>query len=128
MVKVALKRSSALLLAVMLLAGCGSSSSTPRPTVTAAIGTSATAVHVLIERNGAVYVFRPDRVVITAGSTVEWTNQTDATQSVTAVDGSFDSAGLNRGRSFIRTFRQPGTYRYSSLFHSYMSGVVVVRS
>jgi plastocyanin len=118
--------------AVLLCAMVGCGSSTPSspvtpPRGTADIGTSVIAKRVLIVAHGAVYGYRPSGITIPAGSTVLWTNQTDATHTVTVVNGQpFDSKGLDKGRTFQKTFTIPGTYHYMCLFHTYMQGTVIV--
>ncbi len=58
--------------------------------------------------------FSPNTVTIKGGQTVTWTNRGANVHTVTADDGAFDSGGLDNGKSFSRTFQNPGTYPYHS--------------
>jgi plastocyanin len=71
--------------------------------------------------------FVPARTEVTAGTTVEWTNNDPLAHSVTADDGSWDSGLIQPGHTWRRTFTQPGTYAYHCTPHPFMKGTVVVR-
>jgi plastocyanin len=76
--------------------------------------------------NGEFYL--PANYTVIAGSTVTWVNHDGTTHSVTSDMGLFDSGPLPPGASFSYTFTQPGTYRYSCFYHSWMTGTIVVTS
>jgi len=67
-------------------------------------------------------------VVIGVNNTVTWANNDDATHTVTADDGSFDSGFLNQGQTWSYTFTTPGTYSYHCSIHLWMKGTVIVKS
>jgi nitrite reductase (NO-forming) len=67
-------------------------------------------------------------VVIGVNNTVTWTNNDEATHTVTADDGSFDSGYLNQGQTWSYTFTTPGTYTYHCSIHPWMKGTVIVES
>jgi plastocyanin len=71
--------------------------------------------------------FAPARIQITAGTTVVWKNDDQLVHTVTANDKRFDSGLLEPGKSYRRTFDEPGEYPYYCLPHPFMKGVVVVR-
>jgi len=71
--------------------------------------------------------FQPNRIEITAGTAVTWTNNDPLEHSVTAVDRSFDSGLIPSGRSWTYTFTRPGTYQFFCQPHPFMKGVVVVK-
>lgn len=75
--------------------------------------------------------FRPEVDTVSAGDTVTWTNQTDATHTVTADDGSWDSGDVSGGDSFRRVFDQTGEHPYHCEYHgsagSGMHGTIVVQ-
>jgi plastocyanin len=71
--------------------------------------------------------FVPARTEVSAGTTVEWTNNDPLAHSVTADDGSWDSGLVQPGHTWRRTFAQPGTYGYHCTPHPFMKGTVVVR-
>ena len=71
--------------------------------------------------------FAPARIEITAGTTVEWTNNDPLAHTVTAADGSFDSGLIQPGGKWSYTFANPGTYDFACTPHPFMKGVVIVR-
>jgi plastocyanin len=71
--------------------------------------------------------YTPARIEITAGTTVEWTNNDPLAHSVTSPEGGFDSGLIQSGASWRRTFTTPGTYNFSCTPHPFMKGVVIVR-
>ena len=70
--------------------------------------------------------FTTPTVTIKAGGTVTWTNSESMPHTVTASDGSFGSAQLGAGDTFIHTFNEPGTYSYYCQLHPSMRATVVV--
>lgn len=81
--------------------------------------------------------YNPATIIIQPGDTVTWTNNDQVAHSVTADDGSFDSAGtlcsasitlgcLRPGQSFSHTFLSSGSFSYHCRVHSSMHGTVVV--
>jgi len=72
------------------------------------------------------FAFEPGLILITAGTTVRWTNLDATPHTVTGDTGVFDSGTLQNGDSFEFTFDQPGAYDYSCSFHPAMTGRVVV--
>ena len=71
--------------------------------------------------------FRPARIEISAGTTVEWKNDDPLPHTVTATDGSFASPLIEPGQTWRRTFDKPGEYAFYCTPHPFMRGVVVVR-
>jgi plastocyanin len=58
---------------------------------------------------------------------VRWTNDDpDMIHTVTAVDGSFDSAFLRTGETFSYTFNQPGEFEYFCTPHPWMRARIIV--
>ena len=88
-------------------------------TATAPAATSGAAA-VSIDR----HAFSPERLVVSKGSTVTWTN--DEMSRHIVVFGTRQSDALRKGDSFSRTFDQPGEYPYHCGMHKYMTGTVVV--
>jgi plastocyanin len=72
--------------------------------------------------------FSPATLTVDAGTTVVFTNRDDDAHTVTAVDGTFDSKGLDSGASWSHTFTKPGTYRYFCELHPFMKGTIVVKA
>lgn len=73
------------------------------------------------------FVFRSNRLEITAGTTVVWTNRGQVIHTVTARDGSFDSGNIEPGEQWSMTFTGTGTFPFHCTPHPFMRGVVVVR-
>jgi plastocyanin len=90
--------------------------------VLAAPASSATTT-VQIKRTG----FVPATVTINENDSVTWTNADTITHQVVANGGSFASPILNPGKSWTRTFRSGGTFRYHDALHSGLRGTVTVR-
>jgi plastocyanin len=71
--------------------------------------------------------FAPQRLEVTAGTTVEWTNRDQVEHTITASDGSWDSGLIAPGATWRRTFDTPGTYAVHCTPHPFMKGEIVVR-
>lgn len=134
------------LLAILLLAACGtatggSASATTAPTTTtaptattapSASATSATTstatAQVKISEQNDKYGFSPTMLTVAKGTKVTWTNVSDAPHTVTSDTGSTlasDTISPSTG-TFSFTFTQPGTYTYHCMIHPYMKGTIVV--
>jgi len=72
------------------------------------------------------FAFQPGSVEVAAGGTVTWTNTGQATHTVTADDGTFDSGQLAPGSSFSQTFDTAGTFTYHCAIHPQMTGTITV--
>ena len=70
--------------------------------------------------------FSPRTLTVAAGTTVTWTNNDDDEHTATANDGSFASPTMVLGNTFSNTFNTAGTYDYFCIFHSGMTGTIVV--
>ena len=88
----------------------------------AATAPSATAT-VQIKRSG----FSPASVTINANDAVTWRNTDTVNHQVVANGGSFASAILGPGKTYTRTFRGGGTFRYHDGLHPSLRGTVVVK-
>ena len=121
--------------ALVLLAGCGSStdSNTPPARNLPDNGISI----VLGAQTKGTSAFTPNPVTISLAnfSTVVWFNDDDAggvyggsgtAHNITADDGSFASGTLPPGSSFEGTYSAPGTYGYHCSIHPTMKGTVTV--
>ena len=74
------------------------------------------------------YLFLPDTLTVEPGTTVTWANEDEVANTVTALDGSFDSGRMGPSTIFAYSFDQPGTYEYQCILHpaSMKARVVVV--
>lgn len=69
-----------------------------------------------------------ERLEITVGTTVEWTNNDALPHTVSANDESFDSGIIGPGKRWTYTFTKPGTYPFYCMPHPFMKGVIVVKA
>ena len=72
-------------------------------------------------------------LTVKLGTTVTWTNMTQAGHTVTSDDGkSFDSGISNpiaaSGGTFSFTFKQAGTFPYHCQIHPFMKATIIVTS
>lgn len=70
--------------------------------------------------------FTPASVTVAIGGVVTWTNNDTTAHTVTSDSGAFDSKILAPGQVFTFRFTTAGTYRYTCVLHSNMSGTVAV--
>ncbi len=76
--------------------------------------------------------YRLPGVIVTAGTTVKWTNRdTDAHSVIHGSDpskpeGEFESQGLGLGESYSHVFDKAGTYDYFCGIHTDMRGKIIV--
>ena len=78
-----------------------------------------------------LFQFKPGRIAVKAGDTVEWVNGDDIEHSVTAgapgkETKAFDSGFFKKDGSFAFTFTKAGTYTYFCKRHPSMKAEVVV--
>lgn len=118
----------------MVLWGCGSddgsdgasvSSVAGDPLPTAAEGSDDDREQVQVEIAIADFQFVGDQDVLVGGRVVV-TNTDDASHTLTAVDGSFDSGTLAPGDSYEFTVDESGTFEYRCEIHPSMTGSITV--
>jgi plastocyanin len=70
----------------------------------------------------------PASVTVSAGTTVQWSNEGQHRHTVTADDGSWTSQEMTSGAVYQHTFTQPGTYTYHCTKHPReMRGTIIVK-
>ncbi|MGZ3377709.1 MAG: plastocyanin/azurin family copper-binding protein [Phenylobacterium sp.] len=74
------------------------------------------------------FVFGPDALTVTVGTTVTWINQDDIPHTVVANDKSFKSKVLDSDERFSFTFTKPGEFGYFCSLHPHMVGKVIVKA
>ena len=116
----------------MVLWGCGSDDGTDGASVssvagdplpTAAEGSDDDREQVQVEIAIADFQFVGDQDVLVGGRVVV-TNTDDASHTLTAVDGSFDSGTLAPGDSYEFTVDESGTFEYRCEIHPSMTGSI----
>lgn len=130
-----MRASSCMLLAALIACGGegGSSTYSPGPTPpggnTPAPPTSSASISINTVSDGYgadSYQFAPQRVSVTLGGTVTWTNTTGIAHSVEFTgDEPGDIASFASG-SQSRTFSNSGTYDYVCGTHAWMTGEITV--
>ena len=111
----------------ILLAACGDTgtntgSSTPTPTS----GGGNTFQVKMVENNGT-YSFDPATLTVPKGTTVTWTNKSDAPHTVTSDTSAFTASNnLSESQTFQMVFATAGTYTYHCSIHSYMKATITV--
>ena len=73
------------------------------------------------------FTFNPQRLTVSAGSTVTWTNNDTTAHTSTATDGSWNSGTIAPGATFSRAFPARGTFPYHCTIHPGMVGTVTVQ-
>jgi plastocyanin len=70
--------------------------------------------------------FNPDKITVTAGTTITWTNKDGVVHTVTSDAGLFDSGNIGANGTFSHKFSTAGTFLYHCALHTTMTGSVVV--
>ncbi len=72
--------------------------------------------------------FAPQQMAIRVGDTVVWTNKSKWDHTVTGLNSTllWDSGNLKTGKTYQRTFHEPGTYKYHCGIHANMTGEIIV--
>jgi len=85
-------------------------------------------VDVLILETPVTWAYSPQNVTVVIGvnNTVTWDSHSISYDTVTALDGSFDSGSISPGHLFTYTFTKPGSYAYTCVYHPWMVGNVKV--
>ena len=73
------------------------------------------------------FVFGPEALTVSVGTTVTWINQDDIPHTVVASDKSFKSKVLDTDERFSFTFTKPGEFGYFCSLHPHMTGKVIVK-
>jgi len=81
----------------------------------------------VIEMKG--YHFSPEKITITAGTTIEWVNTGRDVHTVTDRNKAWDSGNLKPGEKFSHRFDDKGTFQYICSPHEEigMIGTIVVK-
>jgi plastocyanin len=73
------------------------------------------------------FMFGPQTLTVTAGSTVVWTNMDQEPHTIASDAGLFRSGAIDTNETFSFKFDHPGTYRYFCTIHPQMLGTIVVQ-
>ena len=116
----------AILLSVIFISACGSSTSPSGTPASAPAGsTSITIV------SGASLLtttaYSPSPITVTVGTTVSWLNSDTTTHTAVANTGLFTSQEIAPNARFNFTFTSPGTFPYHCTIHPNMIGTITVQ-
>jgi plastocyanin len=91
------------------------------------VATAASAPTATVTVNIKRSAFAPASVTINANDAVTWKNTDTIDHQVVANGGSFASPILGAGKTYTRTFKSGGTFRYHDSLHPALKGTVVVK-
>lgn len=115
---------AALVVTLVVAAGCGSKKTTtpttPKTTPSTSPPSGSTGSTVVIKN----FTFEPSQLTVKAGTTVTWKNEDSTVHTVTGTG--WDSGQVQPGAEFQKTFDTAGTYDYHCSIHPSMTGKVVV--
>jgi len=84
-------------------------------------------ISIVEPKDQAKWGYAPATRRVAPGTWVTWSNDGQDEHTVTADDGSFDSANLDPSQGFSWFFDQPGvTVHYTCALHPWMTGTIVV--
>jgi plastocyanin len=78
--------------------------------------------------------YAPDSITLVVGvnNTVTWTNNDSVHHTVTSTSaptgGDFNSGNMQPAATCTHTFTVPGTYQYDCVYHSWMTGTIIVKA
>ncbi len=73
------------------------------------------------------FKFGPDKVSVSKGTSVTWTNQDDIPHSIVLTAIGVRSKVLDSDKAFTYEFNQAGTFAYICGLHPFMRGQIVVK-
>lgn len=74
------------------------------------------------------YAYSPQELIISAGETVTWTNNSQVRHDVTSDTGNeLGSKLLSQGESYSHTFNEAGEYAYHCTPHPFMKAKIIVQ-
>ena len=117
------------LVPVLALAGCGSDDKgdkEAKPPPESAQGSVPKSGEAEVSIN--TFEFKPQKVVVTPGTKVTWTNDEVSIHNIkdTSPLATPLSPEMGKGDTFSITYAQPGSYSYICGIHQYMTGSVEV--
>src|SRR5580698_2717143 len=72
------------------------------------------------------FKYNPPALTVHVGDRVTFVNDDDEAHTVTSIDKSFDSEGLDTTGMWQHVFSKTGTYHYFCELHPYMKAAIVV--
>jgi plastocyanin len=114
----------AVLLLVVLAAGCGDKKSEGSGAATDPAGASG-GKFVAVAMKDILFV--PEKVTARVGQSVRWTNEDEVQHTVQASKGAdFESKTLSKGDTYVAKLTKPGTIDYVCTIHPSQRGTITV--
>ena len=115
---------AAVLLPVVLAAGCGEKKSEGSGTATDPVTASGGKFVPVVMKD---ILFVPEKVTARVGQSVRWTNQDDVQHTVKASKGAdFESKTLSKGDTYVAKLTKTGTIAYVCTIHPSQRGTITV--
>lgn len=125
---------TALLVLPLVLAACGSSSSSPARRGHAAHSASGSSAPAKVLSGRATvairnYMYSPAVLTVRVGTKVTFHNFDGTQHTATSITRGFNTGTIQPGHSVAVTLDKPGVYKYHCLFHAFMvARIDVVRA
>jgi plastocyanin len=124
------------LLAVLVLAGCGTSGSkhvgnaytTAKPAVVVTPRPHVAHRTISIVKSGSTVSYQPRTATIKAGTIVVWVNKTGVPQTLTFEGRGLPSVTIKPGVNVSATFTRGGTFGYHTKTHPTAHGAIIVNA
>ncbi|HEX8919427.1 MAG TPA: cupredoxin domain-containing protein [Chloroflexota bacterium] len=101
---------------------------TPVPTATSKPSAKGKTKTIRTTKSSSRYVYNPKNTTITVGTTVTWSNVSDAWHTVTSTTKGWKfNKTLKTGKRLTFVFKKVGTYHYHCTFHPGMVGKIIVK-
>ena len=117
---------AALLVGIAIpLVGCGGGGGTDSTSAaTASSGAASSGAEAVTI---ADYTYKPAKIVVPAGTTIEFSNEDSTPHTATSKQsGAFETGSIDTGKSAKIVLEKPGTYAYFCAFHPFMKGTITV--
>jgi plastocyanin len=103
-------------------------SNTTLPSAVSSSRQKAAHKQVLAKEVNSTYLFAAKTVTVKVGTTITWSNRSDAEHNVTFDKNSKVNMDFEPNKSVSYTFTRTGTYRYHCEYHPFMKGTVFVHA
>ena len=118
---------SAILLAMVCLAGCGSSTTSPSVTPDPAPSGSTTVTMPSGASSQTTGAYTPNPLTVSTGTVVSFLNSDSTAHTSTADAGAWSSPNLAQGKRFNVTLATAGRFTYHCTIHPNMVGTITVQ-
>lgn len=82
----------------------------------------------IVANRATVGAYKPAKIVVHVGQTIEFKNLTNTVHTVTADNfRAFHSPNVTKPRPWFYRARRAGTFKYHCVYHPFMLGTIVVK-